>query len=146
MVIKVEDGTHYKFFNDNIQVFKYDENLFRFIISLSWRTLKGSYNAQISYSPWAKEYVDKTEETWRKYLLHESTDPGPYEHRARGEGFPFFAYANSRISVGNLARAIIRAWVLEPEKILTREALTKPHRTVVSQEELARAYEIKSRE
>ncbi|MFX0139278.1 MAG: hypothetical protein ACFFDN_36895, partial [Candidatus Hodarchaeota archaeon] len=38
------------------------------------------YQDQIKHSPWIKEYVDAAEEIWRKYLLQESSDPGPYEH------------------------------------------------------------------
>ena len=42
----------------------------------------------------------------------------------------------ARISKIEAFEEIIRAWGLEPDKILTREALTTPHRTVVSPEEL----------
>jgi len=70
----------YPFFNEDIKVIEYDDNLLRFIISLSWRTLKTSYQDQIKYSSWIKEYVDEAEEIWRKYLLQETLDPGPYEH------------------------------------------------------------------
>jgi hypothetical protein len=34
---------------------------------------------------------------------------------------------------------IIRAWGLDPEQILTREALTQPHRTVIDRNDLMRA-------
>ncbi len=52
----------------------------RFIISLSWRTLKTGYEEQIRYSPWIKEHVDKAEEQWRMFLLNESPDTGASEH------------------------------------------------------------------
>lgn len=70
----------YPFFNDNKESFEYDERLFRFLISLSWRTLKASYQDQIDHSPWIIKYVDTAEEMWRKFLLNEISDPGPYEH------------------------------------------------------------------
>jgi len=58
----------------------YDDNLIRFIISLSWRTLKTSYKEQVSHTPWIKEHIDKAEKIWRKFLLNKSLDAGPYEH------------------------------------------------------------------
>jgi len=70
----------YPFLKDDIEVVTYDENLMRFIISLSWRTLKLSYEDQIKYSPWIKKYLDVAEGIWRKYLLQLSSDSGPYEH------------------------------------------------------------------
>ena len=33
-------------------------------------------------------------------------------------------------------KEIIRAWGLNPEEILTREAMTTPHRTVINQQDL----------
>lgn len=42
----------------------------------------------------------------------------------------------ARISKIEALKEIIRAWGLKPEKILTREALITPHRTVVSPEDL----------
>jgi hypothetical protein len=37
----------------------------------------------------------------------------------------------TRINKVKALKEIIRAWGLNPEKILTREALTEPHRTVI---------------
>ena len=42
----------------------------------------------------------------------------------------------TRISKIDALKEIIRAWGLNPEEILTREALTQPHRTVIGQSQL----------
>ena len=42
----------------------------------------------------------------------------------------------TRISKIDALKEIIRAWGLNPEEILTREALSQPHRTVIGQSQL----------
>jgi hypothetical protein len=42
----------------------------------------------------------------------------------------------TRISKIDALKEIIRAWGLNPEEILTREALVQPHRTVIDQNQL----------
>ena len=42
----------------------------------------------------------------------------------------------TRVSKIDAFKEIIRAWGLNPEEILTREALTKPHATVISREQI----------
>jgi len=38
-----------------------------------------------------------------------------------------------------MLKEVVRAWGLEPEKILTKEALVEPHRTYVTSEEREQA-------
>ena len=85
----------YPFLNEGKKNLEYDDTLIRFIISLSWRTLKTGYHVQIAHTPWIKEHVDEAEEIWRKFLLNDSSEAGPYEHHMfffdyieRGENLP----------------------------------------------------------
>lgn len=84
----------YPILNDQKEEIAYDENLCRFIISLSWRTLVTGYSDQVKRDPWIKEHLDKAEEIWRKYLLHESSDSGLYEHHMF-----FIGYAKDEIEM-----------------------------------------------
>jgi hypothetical protein len=70
----------YPILNGQKEEIAYDETLRRFIISLSWRTLKTGYSDQVKHDPWIKEHLNKAEEIWREYLLHESSDSGSYDH------------------------------------------------------------------
>ncbi|MFB3889487.1 MAG: hypothetical protein ACE14S_08340 [Candidatus Bathyarchaeia archaeon] len=70
----------YPFVTKGERVLPYDENLMRFIVSLSWRTLKTGYNEQVSHTPWIKEHLDKAEEIWRNFLLRKFPSSGQYEH------------------------------------------------------------------
>lgn len=70
----------YPLLNEQKSDIYYDDRLVRFIISLSWRTLKTSYEDQVESFPWIKTTLDIAEEIWRKYLLGESLDKGVYEH------------------------------------------------------------------
>jgi len=45
-------------------------------------------------------------------------------------------YIASGLSKIDALKEIIRAWGLNPEEILTKEALTKPYRTVIDQSQL----------
>lgn len=38
----------------------------------------------------------------------------------------------TKVSKIEAVKEIIRAWRLDPDKILTREALTEPHRTIIN--------------
>jgi hypothetical protein len=85
----------YPFMNEGKRNIAYDDTLIRFIISLSWRTLKAGYEVQVSHTPWIKKHIDKAEEVWRKFLLNESLEVGPYEHHMffldyveKGPGMP----------------------------------------------------------
>ena len=42
----------------------------------------------------------------------------------------------TRVSKLDALKEIIRAWGLNPEEILTRDALTKPHATIISREQV----------
>jgi hypothetical protein len=42
----------------------------------------------------------------------------------------------TRVSKIDALKEIIRAWGLNPDEVLTREALSQPHRTVVDQSQL----------
>jgi hypothetical protein len=52
--------------------------------------------------------------------------------------FYFFVRRHKYVIIAKKARAkeIIRAWGLNPEEILTRDALTRPNMTVVNQDQL----------
>jgi hypothetical protein len=45
----------------------------------------------------------------------------------------------TRVSKIDALKEIIRAWGLNPEEVLTREALSQPHRTVFDQSQLEQA-------
>lgn len=70
----------FPFIDNKIQSFKYDVRLLEFVISLSWRTLLISYDDFKQDIPNLCKYIDRAEETWRKYLLGDSQDLGNYEH------------------------------------------------------------------
>lgn len=42
----------------------------------------------------------------------------------------------NRVSLGDAFKEIIRAWGLNPEEILTRDALVQPHRTAIDHGQL----------
>ena len=70
----------FPFLESKKKSFRYDSRLMRFIISVGWRTLLVSYDDFNQDVPGLSTYIDRAEETWRKYLLEVSNDPGPYEH------------------------------------------------------------------
>lgn len=70
----------YPILNKHKEEIDYDERLLRFILSISWRTLKTSYSNQVKIHPWIKKHLDQAEEIWRKYLLNKSLDSGLFEH------------------------------------------------------------------
>jgi hypothetical protein len=65
--------------NKKVTEVTYDERLLKFIISLSWRTLKKTYDGQCKLHPWIKEQLDEAEKVWRDYLLDAREDVGHYE-------------------------------------------------------------------
>jgi len=73
--------------DDKKEEIQYDENLHRFIISLSWRTLVTAFSDQVKVHPWIEEHINKAEETWRRYLLNESKDIGETENHLFYLGF-----------------------------------------------------------
>lgn len=66
---------------------QYNDNLHRFIISLNWRTLVTAFSDQVKVHPWIKGYLNRAEETWRRYLLKESSNLGSSEHHLFFVGF-----------------------------------------------------------
>ena len=66
--------------NEKKEEIDYDDNLHRFIISLSWRTLVTSFSDQVKADPWIEKHLNQAEVTWRRYLLKESSNSGSYEH------------------------------------------------------------------
>ena len=70
----------FPFLEDKSRSFKYDGRLLEFVISLSWRTLLVSYDDFKQDIPNLCQYIDEAEATWRRYLLGDSTNLGPYEH------------------------------------------------------------------
>lgn len=67
-----------------------------------------------------------------------------YGHRIQGENWycppcKLCARAKTRLSKIDALKEIIRAWGLNPEEILTREALTQPHRTIIGQNQYEQA-------
>ena len=66
--------------NKKLDEISYNESLRRFIVSISWRTLVTGYSSQVKLHPWIKEYLDKAEEKWRRYLLQKSSNLSGYEH------------------------------------------------------------------
>jgi len=74
------EGVFHPFFKNGISTFDYDDNLKKFIISLSWRILKVSYDDFIRDYPKMQSYIDKAEEDWREYLLGISNKINIYEN------------------------------------------------------------------
>lgn len=70
----------YPFFQDDIEGIEYDDNLIKFIISLTWRTLLFTYDKQIDENPWIKEHLYLAEESWRRFLLGDEILDESYEH------------------------------------------------------------------
>jgi len=69
----------YPYVNGTKTYFEYNENLQKFVISISWRVLRGSLkNFEKKYPEWSK-YAMKVEEKWRKLLLDDRCDD-EYEH------------------------------------------------------------------
>ena len=88
------DRIFYPILNECKDEISHDDTLLRFVISLSWRTLKTGYSCSVEIHPWIKKHLNKAERIWRKYLLQESSDSGSYEHHLF-----FTGYAKKEIDI-----------------------------------------------
>lgn len=70
----------FPFHKKKIQFFEYDKRLELFVVSLSWRTLKTSYDHWKKEEPHLSPFVDKAEEDWRNFLLGKRQEIEPYEN------------------------------------------------------------------
>lgn len=76
------------------------------------------------------------------YMMGHTVDTY-YDIQSKGVEFLRNVYASAALSIRprsdytkiDMLKELMRAWGLEPEKILTGEALSEPHRTYVSPEE-----------
>lgn len=66
-------------YHDGSKSFEYDCNLELFAISLSWRSLKISYDSARSKHPDLVPRIDEAESRWRSFLLGKTQTAGPYE-------------------------------------------------------------------
>ena len=62
------------------QSFKYDEWLLKFAVSLAWRTGMATVGDLRNSRSELTESVDKALDSWRAFLLGQSTDAEPYAH------------------------------------------------------------------
>jgi len=69
----------YPCLNKKKTLFKYNEDLQKFIISISWRLLKKDLKGFKDFQPEMFEYAKQAEEYWRKILLNDELDE-KYEH------------------------------------------------------------------
>jgi len=68
------------FYDHGVEIFKYDERLLKFLVSVNWRTLKISYDDFIAEFPFLVGKIDEAEKQWRCYLLDKPSDIDEYEH------------------------------------------------------------------
>jgi hypothetical protein len=73
------DVFFYPYLNKTKTSFNYDENLQKFIISISWRLLKKDLNGFKEFRPEMFEYAQQAEKYWREILLNDKLDE-KYEH------------------------------------------------------------------
>lgn len=73
------DKFFYPYLDKKETSFNYDENLQKFIISISWRLLKKDLEGFKNFQPEMFEYAKQAEEYWRKILLNDELDE-KYEH------------------------------------------------------------------
>ena len=66
-------------YHDGSESFEYDRGLESFAVSLSWRSLKVSYDKTKLEWPRLVPLIDEAESRWRSFLLGETQDAGPYE-------------------------------------------------------------------
>lgn len=77
--------------------FEYEDWLLRFAVSLAWRTVVRTADRFQREHAALTPHVTKALGTWRTFLLHDGTDPGPYEHHmfffpnviAEAKGIPY---------------------------------------------------------
>src|SRR5205807_1268433 len=70
----------FPFQDKKVRSFEYDDRLSAFVVSLSWRTLKTSYDGMKEEAPTLLSHVDKAESEWRKHLLQERKGTEPYQN------------------------------------------------------------------
>ncbi len=70
----------FPFHEKNVRDFQYDARLQAFVVSLSWRTLKATYEDMSQEAPDLLSFVDEAESKWRQFLLGEKSDVEPYEN------------------------------------------------------------------
>lgn len=73
------DEFFYPYLEKKKTSFNYNENLQKFIISISWRLLKKDLEGFKSFQPEMFEYAKQAEEYWREILLKDELDE-KYEH------------------------------------------------------------------
>ena len=71
--------TVFRPYHDGSKSFEYDHNLEFFAISLSWRSLKISYDLARLEQPDLVPRIDEAESRWRSFLLGKTQTVGPYE-------------------------------------------------------------------
>jgi len=97
-------------------------------------SLRKFFKTQLMASGVQSDYVD--------YMMGHTVDVY-HDIQSRGVEFLRNIYAAAGLSIKprssytkiDMLKDIVRSWGLEPEKILTREALAEPHRTYVGSEE-----------
>lgn len=62
------------------QSFEYEEWLLLFVVSLAWRTVVKEIETFREHNPKLAPFMDNALNCWRKFLLNEDADPGPYDH------------------------------------------------------------------
>jgi site-specific recombinase XerD len=97
-------------------------------------SLRKFFKTQLMASGVQSDYVD--------YMMGHTVD---VYHDVQSKGIEFLRniYASAGLSISprsnyskiDMLKDIVRSWGLEPEKILTREALAEPHRTYVGPDE-----------
>jgi len=70
----------YPFQNGTKKLFHYDTWLQKFVISVNWRVAISGLNKNIPDNHPSKVLLDKTLETWRKFLIDEINNPGSNKH------------------------------------------------------------------
>lgn len=73
------DNLFYPYLEKKKTSFSYNENLQKFIISISWRLLKKDLEGFKNFQPEMFEYAKQAEKYWRKILLNDELDEN-YEH------------------------------------------------------------------
>ena len=73
------DNFFYPYLDKKKTSFTYDENLQKFIVSISWRLLKKDLGGFKAFQPGMFEYAKHAEKYWKKILLNDELDE-KYEH------------------------------------------------------------------
>lgn len=73
------ENVFYQYHNKGTQLFNYDKNLEYFATSLSWRSLKVTYNEAVHDQPHFTARLDRAEACWREFLLGQRQHIEPHE-------------------------------------------------------------------